>query len=172
MKVILYAAISINGMIANKVRTWDWLSPEDQKSFFGLCHQSGGVIMGRKSIELFKDDGLDNWPNGDGLHIILTRNKNFEIHHPNIKLASSPQDAIKIASESGLNQVVVGGGAEVYTIFMKENLVDEIFLDVEPFAFADGLSFFKQNIFETNLKFISSKMLSPQTIQLHYKVLK
>ena len=172
MKVILYIAITANGMIAKKDGNSDWPSPEDFASFNNICRKSGVVIMGRNTFDKFNEISIPEWPNADGLHIVLSHQNNLDTKHPNIKFAKSPKEALDIARDNGKNEVVVCGGSQTFGIFMKENLVDEIYLDIEPLLFGEGMPMFAAGEFETNLEFLESKMLSPQTIQLHYKVKK
>ena len=64
------------------------------------------------------------------------------------------------------------GGGTLNTSFMAENLIDEIYLDVEPIVFGKGIRLFKENDFEAKLKLLEIKKLSNDEIQLHYQVLK
>lgn len=172
MKTILYAALTVNGMVAKTDGNSDWPSVEDFECFNNTCRKAGGVIMGRYTFDNFNGGNLADWPNADGLHIVLTHQEYLETKHPNIKLVKSPLEAIKVAEEVGLKEVVVCGGSKTFGIFMKEKLVDEMYLDIEPLVFGEGMPFFNAGAFETKLEFIASKMLSHQTIQLHYKVCK
>ena len=172
MKAILYIAITANSMIAKKDGNSDWPSSEDLKSFNDICRKAGVVIMGRKTFDAFNKMEIPEWPNADGLHIILTHQNRLDSKHPNIKLAKSPKEALEIASHDGKDEVVVCGGSQTFGTFMKENLVDKIYLDIEPLLFGEGMPMFTAGEFEYPLEFIESKMLSPQTIQLHYKVIK
>ncbi len=170
MKVILYMAITANGMIAKKDGNSDWPSSEDFASFNNICRKTGVVIMGRNTFDKFNEIDIPEWPNADDFHIVLTHQSHLDTKHPNIKLAKSPKEALETASHGGKDGVVVCGGSQTFGIFMKENLVDEIYLDIEPLLFGEGMLMFAVGEFETSLEFIESKMLSPQTIQLHYKV--
>jgi dihydrofolate reductase len=173
MKVILYAAITANGMIGKKDGNSDFTSDADAISFNDICQKAGCAIMGRHTLEnVFKRLPIDQWPNKNGLHIVLTSKKSLDVNHPNLHLAKSPQDALRIASTRGLKEVVVIGGGLTFGSFMKDNLVDEVFLDVEPLAFGEGMPLFIAGDFESKLDLIETKLLSPQTLQLHYRVKK
>lgn len=153
MKVILYAALTANGMVAKIDGNSDWPSKEDFECFNTTCRKAGGVIMGRNTFDNFNNGNITDWPNVDGLHIVLTLEEYLETKHPNIKLVKSPLEAIKVAEEVGLKEVVVCGGSQTFGIFMKEKLVDEMYLDIEPLLFGQGMSLFNAGDFETNLKF-------------------
>lgn len=60
----------------------------------------------------------------------------------------------------------------VNSLFMKEGLIDEIYLDVEPIIFGKGIPLFTSEDFEYNFQMLDFKKLNENTIQLHYKVLK
>jgi dihydrofolate reductase len=55
---------------------------------------------------------------------------------------------------------------------MAENLVDEMYLDIEPLAFGKGLPLFNGVDFERRLELLDTKKISDDEIQLHYRVVK
>jgi dihydrofolate reductase len=55
---------------------------------------------------------------------------------------------------------------------MEENLVDEIFIDIEPIILGKGIPLFRDKDFERNLKLVGQKKISENEIQLYYEVLK
>lgn len=172
MKVILYAASTANGMAAKSDGDSDWVSPADTASFNAACQKAGCAIMGRRTFEIYNHLPVADWPNTDGLHIVLTSQKSLDTQHPNLLQASSPQHALGIAANHGVKQVVIMGGSRTFGSFMAEGLIDEIYLDIEPLVFGEGMPLFQAGEFETNLELIETKPLSPQTIQLHYQVKK
>lgn len=74
--------------------------------------------------------------------------------------------------EQGFETIMVCGGGGLNTSFMKENLIDEIYLDIEPIIFGKGIKLFEDSNFEAKLKLLGVKKLSSNEIQLHYKVIK
>ena len=166
MKVILYAALTANGLVAKIDGNSDWPSQEDFECFNTTCQKTGGVIMGRHTFDNFNGGNQADWPIADGLHIVLTHQEYLETKHPNIKLARTPQEAINIAEQAGLKEVVVCGGSQAFGMFMKEKLVDEICLDIEPLMFGRGMQFFDAGDFEIDLELLDIKKLNKNTIQL------
>ncbi|WP_439426135.1 dihydrofolate reductase [Oenococcus alcoholitolerans] len=88
-----------------------WKLPDDMK-FFKEKTLGTAVVMGRKTFESFGSRPLPKRTN-----IILTRNKKSLIKKDAVKIVDSPEKAIKIARESGLDLFVIGG-SEVYKSFM------------------------------------------------------
>ena len=68
--------------------------------------------------------------------------------------------------------IILAGGSILNTSFLEQNLVDEIYLDVEPTVMGKGIPLFQNKDFEKKLEFISSKNISKNEIQLHYKIIK
>ncbi len=166
MKVILYMAITANGMIAKKDNTTPW-SKEELAGYFGKVKEVGAFVVGNKTLPLFWESDFANM--GNPLTVVMTRNKTLK-ETDKIKYVNSAEDAFGILEKNGFKTALVTGGAETNKAFAK--YIDEIYLDVEPFIFGEGIPLFSPQDFEYNLKLIESKKLSPQTIQLHYKVKK
>ncbi len=168
MKVILYVASTINGILASKDNKTPW-SDEEFKSFFENVKDVGNVIVGRKTFPLFLDTDFADM--GNPVVIVLTHDEN-QIDKEKVKYVSSPQEALEVLEKEGFETVLVTGGGETNGAFLKENLIDEIYLDVEPMVFGEGIPTFVPNDTNLKLEFIDSKMLNKNTIQLHYKVIK
>jgi dihydrofolate reductase len=94
------------------------------------------------------------------------------IHNSNFAIAKSPKEALKILKEKNFSKAIVAGGGMLNSSFMKEHLIDEIYLDVEPLVFGKGIKLFSDNDFDAKFELTETKKLSKNTIQLHYKVLK
>jgi dihydrofolate reductase len=54
----------------------------------------------------------------------------------------NPEGASLAAVLNRYRTVVLLGGTETYTFFMKRNLIDEMYLTVEPVDFREGLRLF------------------------------
>jgi dihydrofolate reductase len=77
-----------------------------------------------------------------------------------------------MVEKEGFDIVLVTGGGETNGAFLKANMIDEVYLDVEPMVFGEGIPTFTPNDVNLKLEFVDSKMLNKNTIQLHYKVIK
>lgn len=67
---------------------------------------------------------------------------------------------------------MVCGGGKLNAAFMKENLIDEIYLDVEPVVHGKGIRLFADADFEAKLKLLGTNKFSKNEIQMHYRVIK
>lgn len=168
MKVILYMAMTVNGFIAKTDDGTEW-SSEEWGSYLEKVRETGNLITGRKTYFLYDDSNFSEM--GDPLVVVLTTDMSKQ-NLEKVKYVSSAKDALKILEEKGFKTALVAGGSRTNTSFIKEDLVDEIYLDIEPIVYGDGIPLFSKNEKKLNLEFIESKMLNTNTIQLHYKVIK
>lgn len=171
MKVILYMGISVNGYIAKTSEDTSWITDVEWENYKEMCNKTGNVIMGRRTYEIAKDEGYFPFT-PESFQVIVTSQK-FKNDWPNqVAFVKSPKEAIRILEEKGFKKALVGGGGDLDSAFMDENLIDEIYLDIEPIVLGNGIKLFADADFESKLELIGTKNLSKNEIQLHYKVLK
>lgn len=170
MKVTLYMAMSLNGIIATQNGSEYFLSDQNWKTFVSLAKQTGNFIVGRKTYEAVKkwDYGF-NFDSVDNVEKIIISQQNITLDEGYI-LADSPQKALEKLDANGFKQALVTGGATVNSAFMKDGLIDEIILNIEPVVIGQGINLFSQENFESRLRLIEQKQLKDGIIQVHYKV--
>lgn len=171
MKVILFMAMSLNGIIARKDGDEDFLSDVNWQSFSELVKQHSCFITGRKTFEVVQM-WPDNFNNIDAkLKIIVSGNANLELQAPFVR-ANSPKDAIEIAKAENISSAILVGGSSNNSAFMVENLVDEVILNIEPAIIGKGISIFAESEFDRRLSFIDATKIADDILQVKYKVVK
>ncbi len=168
MKVILYMAITANGLIAKEDDDTSWISTEEWSTYSKLARKIGNIIVGKRTYDIFTKQ-IEFQELKDTKFVVVTHHnfKTLSNHH---FIAKSPKDALKFFKND--DELIVAGGGILNGAFMKENLVDEIYIDIEPIVFGKGIPVFASSDFQTKLELIETKMLSKNTIQLHYRVKK
>ena len=160
--------MSLDGVIAKNSEhsPMDWSSPEDKKLYRETTKEAGVIIMGNKT---FKTIGQ---PLPNRLNIILTEHP--ETDQPGI-LEYKSGDLKKILADleaRGFQQAMICGGTFVNSSFLKEALIDEIQLTIEPRIFGTGLRLFDQVDVDFQLELMEMKKLNNNTINVLYKVIK
>lgn len=168
MKVILYMATTVNGYIAKENDDTPW-SDAVWDSYYKIAKQFKAIILGRRTYEIMKEAN-EFEKIGNPFTVVVT-NEDFA-HNSSFVIAKSPKEALKILKGKNFAKVLIGGGGRLNASFMKENLIDEIILDIEPLVFGKGIKLFSDEDFEAKLELIETKSLSKNTIQLHYRILK
>ena len=171
MKVILYMATTVNGFIAKENDDTGFVSETEWSSFRSKIQEIGNLVVGRRTYEIMCRNG--DFKNLENIKVaVVTKNSSIQLENASHFIAPSPKSAIALLAEQSFEKILVGGGGMLNGSFMSEGLIDEIFIDVEPVAFGKGIKLFGDSDFETKLRLIDIKQLSPNEIQLHYEVLK
>lgn len=176
MKVIMVIVSTINGKITkgDNPDIYRWTSKEDQTYFFKLLQKNKLKIMGSNTYETAKE----NLRLKKGhLRIVLTRNpKKYvsDLVRGQLEFTDeSPIALIQRLKKNGIKQVLVLGGGKINSSFLKEKLVDELYLTLEPKIFGRGKQLVAEELLESNFQLISSKKLNQQgTLLLKYRCLK
>ncbi len=166
MKVILYMAMTVNGMIARENDDTPW-SKAVWREYYKFIKQKRNIIIGRRTYELMKSVNEFEKLNRPVTVVLSGKKTDSE---GNIFFATSPESALKIMKQHSIKDVVVGGGSKLNASFLKAGLVDEMYLDVEPWIFGSGIKLFSETNAEAELTLIKVRKLSKNTIRLIYKV--
>lgn len=168
MKVILYMAISLNGIIARSDDDTSWISKEEWDSYSLTVRTAGNLIVGHRTYGILTKQ--PEFSEFKDIKLIVVAHNDFQTLSANHLVAHSPKEALKLLSD--FEQVVVAGGGATNASFIEENLIDEIFIDIEPIILGQGIPLFRDKNFERKLKLVGEKKITENEIQLHYQVLK
>jgi len=169
MKLTVYMAISIDGLITRDETNSDWVSKTDWDQFYSYIKNSDAVIMGRKTMEQFGED----FPIEGPLNIVLSSNKELHKETDNLLIIeATPEEIVNKLKERNLNNLLLIGGSETNKQFIKANLVDEIVLSVHPLIIGKGLGLFGDEPLDVNLELISTRAINNELVQIVYKVKK
>lgn len=165
MHVSIVAAVSLDGKIAQSPdqSSFDWTSPEDKDFFISKTKAAGAVIMGRRTFETIGK------PLADRLIVVMTRSADRYQSTPGQVEYSAAEPAAILAAleEKGFEEVVIAGGAEVYSLFLKEKLVTDLHLTTHPVIFGSGVPFVHGDLLQS-FKLVSTEKLGEQATLSHY----
>ncbi len=183
MKVILYMAVSIDGIAALDEKTGieRYGSSEDRDFFLAGAKACDAVIMGKNTAALFKVYGLPNF--------VLAHDKNFSQaqkpagadgtnaqdghgsgrHCERVCLSGEPREICAALEARGIKTAALLGGPSTSARFLKAGLVDEIFLTVEPVTIGRGLRFLDEPLESRWILAGTKKLNKGGTLVLHYK---
>jgi dihydrofolate reductase len=162
IKVFIIAAITADGFIAKDTHhPAMWTSKADKKRFIELTKRAGVVVMGSTT---YKTIGR---PLKERVNIVYSKNQTFE----GVEMTQDePIELLRKLEERGFKEVAICGGSHIYTKFMKANVVDTIYLTVEPIIFGKGISLFNEDILH-HLKLKSAQTSeSDGSLLLEYSV--
>ena len=162
--VFILAAQSSDGFIATDSNHFtDWTSKEDKELFKQLTHEAGVVVMGRSTFQTLPR-ALPGRKN-----VVYTK-QSLEFDPQTTQLTDlNPADLVKKLALEGFSKIAIIGGQQIYDMFLKSGVVDEMYLIIEPISFGDGI---KLNLSQPGLTLhlIESRNLNSQTVLHRYKV--
>lgn len=172
MKIIQYLATSINGHITVGEDGTDWVTPKTIEDFGKLNIECGVVVMGKRTYEMFGDD----FPQPDCLNIVMTRDAELlkKQMEGGLFTDKDPDGIVKIAEEKGFKQLFVVGGTQTNTAFLKDNLIDEIWINIHPIIIGHGKYLFEEvtEISTKNLELFESQSFDGSQVLLKYRLTK
>lgn len=124
-------AVSLDGFIARSDGNTDWVN--DFEEWEQQAKKTGAIIVGRKTFDEIKTDGL--WK--DITYFVLTGSLSGH-DEPNVECCWSPEEAITDTIARGFTHVLLCGGSESNSEFAKLGLVDDVMLNVHPILLGSG----------------------------------
>lgn len=168
MRCIAIAAATIDGKIALDAGHFsDWTSREDKDFLHEMLDKSDVVVVGNNTYKTAIE------PLSKRNCIVLTSSV-ATTERKNEKLLLWNPAGISYASvlqNTEIETVAILGGTQTYTYFLENDLLDEIYLTIEPLVFGRGLPLFESSK-DAQLRFRleSTKQLNDAgSILLHYQ---
>jgi dihydrofolate reductase len=174
MKTILVFVSTLDG----KVTRWGnpdvrlWSSQSDKQYFNKLWNDTRLIVMGSTTYNVTPVKSSSK-------HHIVIMTHNPSAYKGAGKLGEleftdeSPENLFARFEKAGHELMLVVGGAQVATSFLKQQLIDELWLTTEPKIFGSGGNFVIEEKLDIDLKLISSERINEQgTLINKYKVIK
>ncbi len=161
-------ATTVNGFIAKHDDSADFITPAESASYVAAVCNAGAVIVGHRTYEILSTQPEFQEFLKAGVKIVAVAHADFELKDPSHAVVHSPEEALELLKD--FTEVIVAGGGKLNAAFLDANLIDEIYLDIEPNIVSEGIMLFSEGISDKKLKLLGSKMFSENEIQLHYAV--
>ncbi len=152
-KIILYAAVSLDGYLAGPNHELDWL--RDDPDYDGYEPFIAGIdtlVMGRRTWDVLA--GFGEWPYGERRAYVMSQSlEKIETDLPVTVTKQSPSDLIEsLRQDAGNNKAKIGdqdakdiwlvGGGLLVRSFLAADLIDEMILSMQPVLLGHGLPLF------------------------------
>jgi len=165
MNVWLIAAVSADGKIAQSSNqsSLDWTSKEDTRFFVEKTKEAGVVIMGRKTFDTIGKPLK-------GRRIIVMSREPKESGMEGVQYSTlPPKTLLDELALQGVTTVAIAGGSSIYSQFLHDGLVTDVFLTVEPCLFGDGVPL-ASGFGRIDMSLVDVTRLGEQAIVLHYEM--
>jgi dihydrofolate reductase len=148
-KTTLYIATTLDGKIARKDGSLDWLNalpnPNQIDHGYGeFLNSIGTTIMGRNTYEEIIGFGVD-WPYIGKTSYVVTTNKDFKPSTPET-LATSENltDLINELKKKSEKDIWLIGGGQLIAAFLEKDLLDRMILTLIPNTLGEGIPLFPE----------------------------
>lgn len=144
-KVVVYIGVSLDGYIATREDSLDWLlnTPGSGDNGFGEFYDTvDTIIMGSRTYDWIMEQENGRFPyDGKECYVYTTQSRADTAH---VRFtALSPEKLLADLKQDGKKIWIVGGG-QVIDLFRKQNLIDEYILNVAPVLLGRGIALFEE----------------------------
>jgi dihydrofolate reductase len=165
-KIVLGVAVSLDGFIEGPNGEYDWCFTDQDYGMTDFMKRVDALVMGRKSYEVAQQyDGPSPW----------SETKTY-VFSRTLKQASGPVEILngdvvkevdKIRNQPG-KDIWLFGGAELTTLFINHELIDEYWLSVHPILLGSGKQLFQNIKDRKKLKLIDQITYDTGLVSLRY----
>jgi len=169
-KVVLFIATSLDGYIATKNDSLEWLfktEGEGDNGYSEFLETIDTIILGRRTYDWIMTMEPGGFPYQNQTCYVFSNT--LKERMDNVEFVSGDIASFlgKIKKASGKNIWIVGGG-ELLSHFIKEKLIDEYIITVAPIMIGKGIPLFKEIDVEIELELLNVRRFN-QFVELHYK---
>ena len=164
-KILLYITTSLDGYIAGPSGEIDWLIEEGDFGYDDFYAGVDTVLMGNKTYELMKSFGVEAYENVK--NYVFTKNADGKasdkVEYVSGDIAGFTRD---LKDQNGKDIWLVGG-AEINSIMLENDLIDEIFIFFHPIVLGSGIRLFNNPYQVTKFKSVESKAHPEGLLEWH-----
>lgn len=175
VKASVYIATSLDGFIARKDGSLDWLGNPGAASGEDYGYQVyfdsvDVLVMGRNTYETVL--GFGKWPYAEKRVIVLSRKPvDFPAGVPDSVSCSSeePEALVQRLQEEGARHLYVDGGITIQR-FLARGLIDEMTITRIPVLLGEGIPLFGPIGGDVPLKHVATQVFDNGYVQSTYRV--
>ncbi len=172
-KIKVYIASSLDGFIARKDDSIDWLEKmggeDEDYGYNDFIENVGACIMGARTYAECRKHP-DRFIAGLTTYVVsrqimpIDENQKIEFLIGNLK------DSIARIRRSTTKDIWLVGGGKLIATFLNEKLVDEILHFIAPVLLHEGIPLYPGLKQDISLQFLDNKKYASGMVRLHYAV--
>ena len=178
-KLKLQVQMSVDGYIAGPKSEMDWMiwnwDDELKKYVTEITEPVDCIVLGRKLAQGFiphwashpELEGADKYNNTAKVVFTKTLEKS-EWDNTVLAKGDLAEEINKLKSQEG-KDIIAYGGASFVSSLIKQGLIDEYHLFINPSAIGDGMTIFKEIDHKQDFKLIKATQFECGIVVLHYE---
>ena len=145
-ELVLYIAQSLDGYIARKDQSIDWLleydDPTVSERYNQFIEQIDTIIMGYSTYrQLIEELSVDNWPYND-LNVFVLTHRPLENPYGVNFVHGDIVDIVEESKRVAQKNIWLVGGASIIEQSYKNGLIDRYYITIIPSLLGDGIKLF------------------------------
>jgi dihydrofolate reductase len=170
--IVLSLGISLDGYIARRDDSVDFLFMPKDYSMAAFFKTIDAAIMGRKTLDAARKMGAGSFGGSKTKSYVFSRSEPPGERGGLLFVNQPPaQFAAELRAQKGKDIWLMGGG-ELARDFLKDDLVDEMYLGIVPVLLGDGLPLFPSGFPQRNFELVENKTFSQGLVTLRYRRLR
>jgi len=173
-KVILGLAVTLDGYIEGPNGEYDWCFTDQDYGLTEFFSRIDTVFIGRKSYEIAQVYAEENdgqlVPGMPSVKTYVFSKTLKKVKEGAILVSDHAMVAARIIKEQPGKDIWLYGGASLTDAFMKEGMVDELWMSVHPILLGSGKPLFRIQDSRTKLTLLDSKTYETGLVSLRYQI--
>ena len=172
MKTTVYIGTSLDGFIARKDGSIDWLvqfaNDEAIQAYEEFISRIDAIVIGRGTFE--KVLTFPSWPYEKKVFVLSTSIKQVPeaVREKVTVLSMNPGKLLGYLSGKGFSNIYVDGG-KVIQEFLKEDLIDELIISKVPILIGSGIPLFGFLNTDLPFKHMRTEVYSNELVRSYYE---
>jgi dihydrofolate reductase len=169
-RVRFYVATSLDGFIADREGSVDWLAPYDARlyGYDKFVGEVGALIMGRRTYDLILAIG-EEWPYGrKPVYVLTSTSRGDNIPQGVLPTTRGIRAALQQAREMTRHDIWIVGGAVTMQSALEEGLVDMVEIFLVPVLLGAGLNLLNDLARRPTLTFDGIEAFPDGVVKLRY----
>ena len=168
-KVVLGVGISLDGYIARPDGSVDFLFMPKDYSMAAFFKRIDTAVMGRKTYEMGLKLGGGKISSPGTKCYVFSRTLNAGGRNGVTVVVDSPREFVSALRKKKGKDIWLMGGGELTREFLREDLVDGLYLGVVPVLIGEGIAAFPSGFPQRKFALTENKTFSQGLIALNYE---
>lgn len=165
-KIVLGVAVSLDGFIEGPNGEYDWCFTDQDYGMTDFMNRVDALVMGRKSYEVAQRyEGPNPW--GNVKTYVFSRKLTQVPAHVEVLKGDVVAEVNRIRNLPG-KDIWLFGGAELATLFINSELVDEYWLSIHPVLLGSGKPLFQNITNRKKMVLVNHTVYGTGLVSLHY----
>jgi dihydrofolate reductase len=136
MKRILIADVSANGKLLLTDNPKHPVPKASVDFYIAKVMQAGNLVIGTKTYEVFQQHFGGIQELFPGIDVVVISRSGSEAN--GCTVVKSPEEAVAYLQNKGFEEIVVGGGVQIYNLFLNKDMLTDLYFNYVPVIVGDG----------------------------------